>query len=997
MSNANAFFWLMPLLLLATRSAFAEGNSSGIVDSACDGSFIETFVNASFVNGRSWNVSVEDRSQGLHLLTPRFATQCGYTFHTSYTGTLILRATLTSCHVYQQGSDQVLKMVWIFYPKNQLENVSIIPYTTRCRTNYVWAQREILCAENFREVSISRSSPNIPDVEVQQDDFDINMIMNTAQVWKIFFRLNNGSRFEVDIQQAFQMGYAVNSSDSRVVFRSPYFTNESSSMMIEGTLVDVIRPFVYYADRWSAFLLDMTTACPVREPECTEQAIVWTLPRILQPLVLHLAEVEYKETSVWVDFKKVDSTTMGQRGYALMQTNATTSLSVPWGAEGGFNKSCWVNWHFGMEYIIDLQIQHLWTDDVWDLTRIMISTKGSCPCREIRLQDDVCTDSGFAITMGLFLNGVSIVNLTIGAETFTVCDQDAGGLLLLQSVQAPCRSAEALDYQLHQQLVPWSPDAFYLVLEIPYSAKVVEKQYLVDTTTHVYTLAVKLVLLDTEAQYYITTVQQSCTINDVVLPVAYGMCTTSSLILVVQPGSLDSSTLLFVGDTWLSSDAMEQMGYTFSRNATHYSISMPPDAKGLTIEEVTVSFVKYKFQLRLVDPTTHETNFQLSVSCQFPTTDVIACFPNGTVAVAAPKGHTKPEVDLWRLALRERSCGPVYVNTTKAYFVFTVSSCGTSRTIEGAFLVYENEISLQKELLPEESPVITRDPEYRLKVICRYRINDTVMISSVVQARRGPTADEQVVPVPIVMKISRAGGPLMLQLDIRLFKDADYTSYYLDEEYPVVSYLQEPLYFEVRLLGLEDQSIEMFLENCWATNLPAADSQPRWDLVINSCENANDNYVTIFHPVPINSSVPFPQNVKRFEVKTFVFEMDIEADFQGQLFFHCSVVVCDAVNFDDVCQMDCIPNRRRVARSGPSRGVAYGRVSSGAVSIFPPLGEPDMRSDERRQAKAMEARTATGRCMLLLCSFLAIAALASAAVCVARLARVRHRSVSFSW
>uniref|UniRef100_S4RE64 ZP domain-containing protein n=1 Tax=Petromyzon marinus TaxID=7757 RepID=S4RE64_PETMA len=298
----------------------------------------------------------------------------------------------------------------------------------------------------------------------------------------------------------------------------------------------------------------------------------------------------------------------------------------------------------------------------------------------------------------------------------------------------------------------------------------------------------------------------------------------------------------------------------------------------------------------------------LSVSCQFPTTDVVACFPNGTVAVAAPKGHTKPEVDLWRLALRERSCGPVYVNTTKAYFVFTVSSCGTSRTIEGAFLVYENEISLHIQWFALNVSKFCTVPLQRLKVICRYRINDTVVISSVVQARRGPTADEQLVPVPIVMKISR---------------DADYTSYYLDEEYPVVSYLQEPLYFEVRLLGLEDQSIEMFLENCWATNLPTADSQPRWDIIVNrsthgpatSCENANDNYLTVFHPVPHNSSVPFPQNVKRFEVKTFVFEMDIGNDFQGQLFFHCSVVVCDAVNFDDVCQMDCIPNRRRVGKS----------------------------------------------------------------------------------
>ncbi|XP_058861954.1 zona pellucida sperm-binding protein 2-like [Acipenser ruthenus] len=110
------------------------------------------------------------------------------------------------------------------------------------------------------------------------------------------------------------------------------------------------------------------------------------------------------------------------------------------------------------------------------------------------------------------------------------------------------------------------------------------------------------------------------------------------------------------------------------------------------------------------------------------------------------------------------------------------------------------------------------------------------------------------------------------------------------QDYPVVKYLRRPLYFEVELLYSRDPQAELFLDNCWATYSADRNSSPKWDVVVDSCENSADEYLTIFHPVSSNARVLFPSHLKRFEVKMFSFTSGWDA-LKGQIYFHCSVVI----------------------------------------------------------------------------------------------------------
>lgn len=117
---------------------------------------------------------------------------------------------------------------------------------------------------------------------------------------------------------------------------------------------------------------------------------------------------------------------------------------------------------------------------------------------------------------------------------------------------------------------------------------------------------------------------------------------------------------------------------------------------------------------------------------------------------------TVPAIDMSKTKLRDSSCKPREYNEGHAFFKFHVTTCGTSARVspwleqilllkvslfllhflfcsptpapekiqflmsfpyaqfESDYIVYENEISYEKETLPGQSvPTITRDPDYR--------------------------------------------------------------------------------------------------------------------------------------------------------------------------------------------------------------------------------------------------------------------------------------------
>ena len=62
--------------------------------------------------------------------------------------------------------------------------------------------------------------------------------------------------------------------------------------------------------------------------------------------------------------------------------------------------------------------------------------------------------------------------------------------------------------------------------------------------------------------------------------------------------------------------------------------------------------------------------------------------------------------------------------------------------------------------------------------------------------------------------------------------DGTYTQFYSDWDYPVVTYLRQPLFFEVALTTLGDPNVELIINNCWATLNKDRTSKPRWDTIV---------------------------------------------------------------------------------------------------------------------------------------------------------------------
>lgn len=62
--------------------------------------------------------------------------------------------------------------------------------------------------------------------------------------------------------------------------------------------------------------------------------------------------------------------------------------------------------------------------------------------------------------------------------------------------------------------------------------------------------------------------------------------------------------------------------------------------------------------------------------------------------------------------------------------------------------------------------------------------------------------------------------------------DSSYELFYQAEDYPVVKYLRQPLYFEVELMESTDPQLELILENCWATLNEERTSLPSWDIIV---------------------------------------------------------------------------------------------------------------------------------------------------------------------
>ncbi|MGH0190185.1 UNVERIFIED_CONTAM: hypothetical protein FKN15_042397 [Acipenser sinensis] len=734
-------------------------------------------------------------------------------------------------------------------------------------------------------------------------------------IWKIVFHLPANRKTTMTVAQAMTNGYGINTTPTRILVRAAYNSTESQSQGIQSVPMAVLRSTTFYKQRWMVMMVDTAVTCPTDGTAFTEQMITWNVPRVLPPLV-PTPQITTLDVQMGVDGRKLDPATIHNRDYKLDVGPQLITVKIPVGADGGYYKSHVLDNTYVISYSIEPMLEHTWQDgpEKTKYTVLHPITTPFMPRPPVVTNNTVPKARVFNVTLGTFLPDVELVKIIVGPETLTVPEANLKG------------------YNVQEHVFPNGSKTY--TLQVPFEdPNVKQKVTPPDTRTYILPLTYLLNIVPENTPFTHPAVVEAI-LKDIIPPTVTGYCDGAAFYTMVTYGNMGRNWVPFVGSRELGGSLLAL--YKYNANATNFWMTVPYNSVDATYEVISSLGIRSRLDLTLKDIGTMVVVADFSLSCSFPT-KMIDCFTNGTMAALAVKVESVPSLSPSQLTLRDPSCRPLQSDATNAVFYFNVNSCGTTRrdSIKLSILVVEPETLLTP------SP-----PLSRLRVACHYLVNDTKVVQFLYQNNPAPVVQPGLGDLAVIM---------------RLALDSTYNDFYGAQDYPVVKYLRRPLYFEVELLYSRDPQAELFLENCWATYSADRNSSPKWDVVVDSCENSADEYLTIFHPVSSNARVLFPSHLKRFEVKMFSFTSGRDA-LKGQIYFHCSVVICDSNRpSDSLCSRRCIPGKQRLGKSSVCWGEG-GDILHAILSIsfdgllIPPVG----RSAEGMDGGAVKAFVSSG-------------------------------------
>ncbi|XP_058864651.1 uncharacterized protein LOC117397773 isoform X2 [Acipenser ruthenus] len=917
-------FWL--LLGVAWLCVFLP---AGVVAQDVSGNFVTECRDRYFwmsTNGRfaggSFRFDVID-GNGIHPLNDSYAATCGFTYSFNLPGDLIFRASFLACHV-QSMNDVSYVLQYRFVRMDSLGRETVYPFSLSCSTESPWNPREVVCEENYMEVSVRKNVPVIAQEGLAKEDWEAALSIAqeaVMSVWQVVFHQTGMPPKTMNATDARTEGYFINSTTSRILFRSPYSMAKSEVVMVAGIPVEAIRATVFYKQRWMLLLVDTSAACAKNPSVFDGTYLSWVTPRLLSPLVLHPTKFVDKQIKMGVEGRPLDEITATSRGYQLLVNSTAVKISIPFGAVGGYRKSHVIDNKYNQMYAIDLFLEHQWADDLWEMTQ----HRSFKPVRSPYLPETpyvvnntIPSEKGFTVTLGNFKPDVELKNLTINGVPLTLPEAENRGVKIIE-VKHPNGTKD-------------------FVLKVPFAHPLITEQYIGDNYRRYllninYTLNIIPV---NEPYFHPATIV--CDVQDVVHPDVKGICTNTSIVFEVTPGNMDYQWELCIGEEPLTPELVARRGYTMT-SQPKIRVELPLFSIGYIYEDISLRGLIGKVVLILRDMKSLKEEDRFEQRCPFPTNEMLVCMPNGVMSVLVVPMAPVPPVNLARTTLLDQNCRPTEATSDRALFTFRVNTCGTRSKIDNNYLVYENEVIYSRELFPANAPVITRDSEYRLTIRCRYPVSDSRKIFVERKLVPGPGSFTAKGEGTLQLKSAYYSGDKrsrdVLNLKARLARDVSYSQFY--SAFPVSQSLLEPLFLQVELLNPHSLADRLLLQDCWATLTPELDASPQWDLVTDGCLVTGDSYRTLFHPVSARTS----PHLQRLEVQAQQSSKD--PAFWRQVYFHCMAVVCDP-NLEDTCNKTCVPGEKRSARSVDRYSQIRGYASAGPVQLVPEGGVVDLKT-----------------------------------------------------
>ncbi|XP_035856146.1 uncharacterized protein LOC116040565 isoform X1 [Sander lucioperca] len=259
-------------------------------------------------------------------------------------------------------------------------------------------------------------------------------------------------------------------------------------------------------------------------------------------------------------------------------------------------------------------------------------------------------------------------------------------------------------------------------------------------------------------------------------------------------------------------------------------------------------------------------------ACYYPMDE---CTIDRHFVFSVPASLTEPPLSPALLVTAgDSTCKPQRVTSDYALFKIPMDGCGTRRVTVGKTVIYMVEVINKVQSISLNYGTITRDSPVRLLVECRFLPGDVLSVSYLVKT---PTLGPEV----------QTKG--MFGVQLRIAKDAQYSSFYPQHHQPLQMLLGKPLYLEVRLLNAPDPSLVLLVHFCVA--YPRS-GKAVWQLLYNGCPNPLDpalQQAVLSDPRP-----PSPRaQTRRFTISTFQFLPDSELkDPDEEIYFMCSTEIC---------------------------------------------------------------------------------------------------------
>ncbi|KAJ8269990.1 hypothetical protein GJAV_G00109050 [Gymnothorax javanicus] len=646
---------------------------------------------------------------GIYPINMDYSATCGYTYSEfNMAGFITLRASFYSCHTEIQD-DQVFSAEFNVISTDHLGGETVHHVAKTCTLSLPWTDREVLCEENYMEVSVRsdacalrRSSPG------KDKDSKLFATLPALTGWQLVF-MEDEEDVGMSVDEARAIGYGVTITDGRVVFRSAYVQHHTDFAMIDGISTVEIHTTMILRHKWMVKMLDLSAACTINlggfDPETLR--VFWEIPTVMAPLVYDLSEFASVHVGVGVEGQLLDEYTWRGRGYSLDVNGSLTCLSVPMGAEGGHRRSLVINNTYHEFYSIYLYYEHLFREGLLETRHRMprACSTPQLPRYPYTIDQTVPEEYVFTVYLGDFPWDVELVAVALSGESYTVSEAIQSG------------------YAISMVRHPNGTHGY--VLKVPFEDPVVLRMYLGEGLVQ-YSLEINYTLsIMPQHDYYYHLASVMALIKDAFPPDVQAACTEGSIIFQIPQRNLGHMWEITVGPYPLTPELAARRGYFLQNTGQSLTLEVPVFTIGFIYEDITLNHFFGTFEVLTRDAKTLDIQKSTAKRCLFNTDELIVCSTDGVMTAVVSLAVAIPPMAPSRTTLLDANCGPQETDATRVLFAFGVNTCGTRFLADDHYLVFENEIMSHREFQSEWEPIVTRDSEFRVTVQCFYEANST--------------------------------------------------------------------------------------------------------------------------------------------------------------------------------------------------------------------------------------------------------------------------------